>query len=76
MLFHVLDKQKEIDFDYDNRPYKFIDLEGGQEVKLTPSEVRELYIEKARAFKEELKLKCGQYRIEFIEAPASPARME
>jgi len=68
VLFHVSDKSKEIDFAFDNRPYKFIDMEGGQEVKLTPSEVRELYVERARAYKEELKLKCGQYRIEFIEA--------
>lgn len=68
VLFHVVDKAKEIEFNYENRPYKFIDMEGGQEVKLTPSEVRNLYIEKAKAFKDELKLKCGQYRIEFIEA--------
>jgi uncharacterized protein (DUF58 family) len=68
ILFHVTDKQKELDFNFDNRPYKFIDLEDGREVKLTPSEVRTLYVEKAKAFKEELKLKCGQYRIEFIEA--------
>lgn len=68
VLFHVVDKEKEIDFDFENRPYKFIDMENGQEVKLTPSEVREQYIEKTRRFKEELKLKCGQYRIEFIEA--------
>lgn len=68
VLFHVTDQQKELDFDFDNRPYKFIDLEDGREVKLTPSEVRTLYVEKAKAFKEALKLKCGQYRIEFIEA--------
>jgi len=68
VLFHVADKEKEIDFDFDNRPYKFIDMEDGQEVKLTPSEVRELYVKKAQAFKEEIKLKCGQYRIGFIEA--------
>jgi uncharacterized protein (DUF58 family) len=68
ILFHVVDKQKEIDFDYDNRPYKFIDMEGGTEIKLTPSEVRELYVKKTMAFKKELKLRCGQYRIEFVEA--------
>jgi uncharacterized protein (DUF58 family) len=68
VLFHVTDKGKELDFDFENRPYRFIDMEGGQEVKLTPSEVRELYVAKATAYKEELKLKCGQYRIEFIEA--------
>jgi len=68
ILFHVMDKQKELDFDYENRPYKFIDMEGGEEIKLTPSEVRELYVKRASAHKEELKLKCGQYKIDFIEA--------
>ncbi|MEZ5082669.1 MAG: DUF58 domain-containing protein [Bacteroidales bacterium] len=68
ILFHVIDKNKELDFDFENRPYKFIDMEGGQEIKLTPSEVREMYIKKARSFKNELKLKCGQYKIDFIEA--------
>ncbi len=68
ILFHVVDQKKEIDFDFENRPYKFIDMEGGSEIKLTPSEVRELYIQKSAAFKNELKLRCGQYRIEFIEA--------
>ncbi|MCF8378277.1 MAG: DUF58 domain-containing protein [Bacteroidales bacterium] len=68
ILFHVNDKNKEIDFDFENRPYKFIDMEGGQEVKITPSEVREMYVQNARRFKENLKLKCGQYKIDFIEA--------
>ncbi|NNC86676.1 MAG: DUF58 domain-containing protein, partial [Bacteroidia bacterium] len=27
ILFHVVDKEKEIDFDFENRPYQFIDVE-------------------------------------------------
>jgi uncharacterized protein (DUF58 family) len=68
ILFHVTDKKTEQEFDYENRPYKFIDLESGSEIRLTPQAVRELYIKKAAEFKKELQLKCGQYRIEFIEA--------
>lgn len=68
ILFHVHDKNKEIDFEFENRPYKFIDMENGQEVKITPSEVREMYIKKTADIKNALKLKCGQYKIEFIEA--------
>ena len=68
ILFHVIDKQKEIDFNYESRPYKFIDMESGQELKITPNEVKELYIKKIAEYKNELKLKCGQYRIDFIEA--------
>ena len=67
ILFHVMDKSKELDFEYENRPYKFIDLEEGTEIKLTPNEVKELYTKKIKSYKAELKIKCGQYRIEFIE---------
>ena len=68
ILFHVTDKTKEIDFKYDNRPYKFIDMETGQELKLTPNEVRDSYKKISSAYKNELKMKCGQYRIDFVEA--------
>lgn len=68
LLFHVIDKSKELDFEFENRPYKFIDLEKGDELKITPNEVKELYTKKINEFKNELKLRCGQYRIEFVEA--------
>lgn len=68
VLFHVTDQSKEIDFDFENRPYKFIDMESGKEIKIHPHEVRENYVKQVAAFKKELKLRCGQYRIEFIEA--------
>jgi uncharacterized protein (DUF58 family) len=68
ILFHVNDKRKEFDFDYDNRPYKFIDMETGEEIKLLPNEVREEYVRKVNSFKNELKLRCGKYRIDFVEA--------
>jgi uncharacterized protein (DUF58 family) len=68
ILFHVVDKSKEIDFEFDNRPYKFIDLEKGDELKITPNEVKDLYIKRISEYKNELRLRCGQYRIEFIEA--------
>ncbi|MCF8366074.1 MAG: DUF58 domain-containing protein [Bacteroidales bacterium] len=68
VLFHVVDQSKEIDFDFDNRPYKFIDMESGREIKIHPHEVRGQYTKSVSEFKKELKLRCGQYRIEFIEA--------
>lgn len=68
VLFHVIDKKQEIDFDFDNRPYKFIDLESGRQVKVNPLEVKEEYNRHVSAFTNELKIKCGQYRIDFVEA--------
>jgi len=68
VLFHVVDKKQEIDFDFENRPYRFIDLESGRQVKVNPLEVKEEYNRAVTAFASELKIKCGQYRIDFVEA--------
>jgi len=68
ILFHVTDKKHELDFEYENRPYLFVDMESGEEIKLQHNQVKELYIEKVSAYKDALKMKCLQYKIEFIEA--------
>ena len=68
ILFHVTDKNKELDFDFDNRPHNFIDMETGEQVKVHPNEIKATYLEAMNNFKKELMLKCAQYRIEFVEA--------
>jgi uncharacterized protein (DUF58 family) len=68
ILFHVTDKNKELQFEFDNRPHRFIDLESGSELKLHPYEVKEAYKKAIGDFYQELKLKCAQYHIDFIEA--------
>lgn len=68
VLFHVNDTAKELDFDFENRPYKFIDLESGEELKLNPNQVKENYISSVKNFTNALKLKCGQYHIDFVES--------
>ncbi len=68
VLFHVNDKAKELDFEFENRPYKFIDLESGEEIKLNPNQIKESYVSSVSNFTNALKLKCGQYHIDFVEA--------
>ena len=68
ILFHVTDKKSELDFEFENRPYVFIDIETGEKIKLRASEVREHYIKHAQDYKKELMLKAGQYSIDFVEA--------
>lgn len=68
VLFHVVDKAKEIDFEFENRPYIFIDMETGEKVRLQSNQVKDYYVEQMAAFKESLKYKCLQYRIDFVEA--------
>jgi len=68
ILFHLVDKKKELDFGFSNRPMKFKDLETGQEVKLNPSRIRDNYIKAAAEYKTKLKLRAAQFAIDFVEA--------
>ena len=68
VLFHVTDKRTEEDFKFENRPYLFVDVESGEEVKVHSNEIRDTYINSMKEFKHTLKLRCAQYRIDFIEA--------
>ena len=67
VLFHVTDHKHEMEFEYENRPYLFIDMESGEEIRLQSNQVKELYVEKISQFTESLKMKCLQYRIDFVE---------
>ncbi len=68
ILFHVFDKKNEMDLAFENRPYKFIDIENNEVIKLNPNEVRSKYMQAVKSFREELYLKCAQYHIEIVEA--------
>lgn len=68
ILFHVVDKQREINFEFENRPYRFIDMETGEKVELQAAQVKDHYVQQMTAFEKELKLRCGQYKIDFVEA--------
>lgn len=68
ILFHVVDKKHEVDLQFENRPYTFIDMETGEKVKLNPNQVKAYFTEKSQEYKNELKLKCGDYHIDFVEA--------
>jgi len=68
ILFHVTDKAHEYDLEYASRPHRFIDMESGAEIRLTPSEIRDQYVSHLQAFHKSLKMKCATYKIDFIEA--------
>jgi uncharacterized protein (DUF58 family) len=67
LLFHVMDKQTELLFEFENRPYEFIDLETGEKIRLQPNQVQETYKTHIENYYKALKMKCGQYKIDFIE---------
>lgn len=68
ILFHVVDRRSELDLQLEDRPYAFVDLETGEQVKAHPAEVREAYRTAMAEHWHQLKLKCGQYRIDLVEA--------
>lgn len=68
IVFHVMDNDTELDFNFDERPMEFIDLESGDRLKLNPGDVRASYREEATRFHAALRMRCHQYKIDFIEA--------
>lgn len=68
ILFDIEDNKTETRFDFTNRPYLFVDSETGEKMKLFPAQVREEYLKALQDFRHELKMKCAQYKIDFIEA--------
>ena len=66
LIFHVMDRKTEEEFDFAERPYVFVDVETGQELKLQPSQVKEHYQLAVENYKRDLVLKCGQYKIDFV----------
>jgi uncharacterized protein (DUF58 family) len=67
VLFYLTEPKTEIDLEFENKPHKFIDVESGQDIKLSPNQLKELYKEQAQNHINELKLKCLQYKIDLVE---------
>lgn len=66
ILFHVMDGVKEMEFEFENRPYEFVDLESGDRIKLQPQQIKEQYILRMREFQQMTEDKCHQYQIDRI----------
>ncbi len=68
LLFHVGDHETELDFNFEDKPYEFVDLENGDKLKLNPAEIKNRYTASLADFHKNLKLKCNQLKIDFISA--------
>ncbi|MDP2237786.1 MAG: DUF58 domain-containing protein [Bacteroidales bacterium] len=68
VVYHVVDRKIEEDLDLENRPYRFVDMETKETIRLNPLQIREAYRDAVAKRKSELKLRCGQYRIDYVEA--------
>lgn len=68
VIFHVVDKQTEVDFALENRPMNLVDMETGERMKLHPSEVKQAYTEAIRNYFHDIELRCAHYSVDFMPA--------
>ncbi|MEO9891395.1 DUF58 domain-containing protein [Aurantibacter sp.] len=66
VLFHLLDSEKEMHFNFGNTPKRFVDVETGEKIDLYADAVKESYEKEVQSYFEALKLKCAQYRIKYV----------
>lgn len=66
VLFHTYDGKLELDFDFENSPKKFVDIETGEQINLYASSVKKQYKNVVEKYFKELKLKCMQYKIDYV----------
>lgn len=68
VLFHVIDREKELSFDFDNSPKRFFDVETGEKIDLYAENIRENYQKAVANYFDSLKLRCAQYGIKYVAA--------
>ena len=68
VLFHTYDSATELNFDFDNAPKRFEDVETGKRIDVFSDTVKESYKDAVTAYFEAVKLRCAQYRISYVPA--------
>jgi uncharacterized protein (DUF58 family) len=66
VLFHVIDNKTELNFDFDNAPRKFIDIETGDEVNIFADNVKSEYEKGVNSYFKKLALTCSQNKIKYV----------
>lgn len=66
VLFHVIDNKTELNFDFDNAPRKFIDVETGDEVNIFADNVKQEYEKQVDSYFKKLALTCAQNKIKYV----------
>lgn len=67
VLFHLLDKEHEVNFNFDNTPKRYVDIETGEHLDLYADNIKEAYTKGLNNYIADIKLKCAQYKINYID---------
>jgi uncharacterized protein (DUF58 family) len=66
ILFHVVDGTHELNFEFENRPYEFVDLESGERIKLQPQQLKEQYTTAIADYNRMIEDRCHRYEVDRI----------
>lgn len=66
VLFHVVDEKRELSFDFDNTPRKFIDLESGEVINLFAENVKDDYEKNIKKYFKDIAAACTQNKIKYV----------
>ena len=66
VLFHTFDGKYELNFDYENKPTKFVDVETGESINLFADTIKSAYHKGMESFFNDLNMKCMQYKIDYV----------
>lgn len=66
VLFHTYDGETEFNFNFDNSPKKFVDLETLEEINIYPENVQDKYKESVENYFQYLKNKSLLYKIDYV----------
>ncbi|MEP2238371.1 MAG: DUF58 domain-containing protein [Maribacter sp.] len=67
VLFHPMDKNRELNFNFENTPKRFVDVETGEHLDLYADNIKEAYNERITAYLSDIKMKCAQYKIKYVD---------
>jgi len=66
VLFHTYDAKTEFDFNFDNTPKKFVDVETGEAINVYAENIQGSYKQLVEAYFKQLKNKCLQYKVDYV----------
>ncbi|NAY92672.1 DUF58 domain-containing protein [Muricauda sp. JGD-17] len=66
VLFHLLDYKRELSFEFENVPKRFVDVETGAHIDLYADTVKRAYNQKVLQYQDDLKLQCARYGIKYM----------
>lgn len=68
IIFWTIDRRTELDFELEDRPLRFVDLESGAKFKADPRQIRDRYQAAIQDFAQEIEKRALQYRVDFVQA--------